>query len=164
MTYDDPFSIVFKSLWDCVENNQHVTSLVRLKNRVRLDQDTRPIKPTVQDADLPELTLFPDGGTVSLRATSSGTKIIKRFAWMVATGQTLVTERILPVEFALIRAMADWPTKIGAATWNDKPFVKRVDMTDVVEGESDPERNRGIKGWSALLTIEIEMVFQTGDL
>lgn len=83
---------------------------------------------------------------------------------MITTGQTLVTERILPVEFALIRAMKDWPTTIGQATWAGQQFVKRVDMTDIIEGESDPERNRGIKGWSALMTVEIEMIFQTGDL
>jgi len=164
MTYDDPLSIVFKSLWNCAEASEHVTELVRLKNRIRLDQNNDPIKRTVTDADLPELTLLTDGGNVGLQVTSSGTKITKNFAWMIATGQTLVCERILPVEFALVRAMKNWPEHVAQETWNGKRFVNVVRMNDITEGESDPERNRGIKGWSALMNIEVEMTFQTGDL
>ena len=164
MTYDDPFSLVYKSIWDCVNGNEHVTSLVKPKNKIRLDLEQHPIKPNVSDSDLPEILLIPDGASVNIRATSSGTKVTRRFAWVITTGQTLLCERILPVEFALIRAMKSWPDTIAQATWNNKRFITRVDLGEVAEGESDAERNRGIRGWSALMNIQVEMIFQTEDL
>lgn len=165
MEYNDPFSIVYKSIWDCAESSEHVTSLVKLRNRIRLDQANQfPTKPTVSDTDLPELALMLNGGIFKLNATSSSTHMTKNFAWMITTGQTIVNQRILPVEFALARAMKNWHTQIANATWNGKQFIHRVVLGDISEGVSDPERNRGLTGWSALITISVEMTFQTGDL
>jgi len=158
---------VYSKLWDLafVESNA-LSTLVRPGNRIRYDTNNRdPIKENVSDADLPELILTSGGsGPPRLHATSSGSMCTRKYSWLITTGDFRVSYRLYPVEFALFAAMSNWKAHLGALTWNSKSFAKRMDVVDVTNGLSDPDRNRGIRGWSAIWTCEIEMHFTTEDL
>lgn len=161
----DPFTLVYSALWDMLEANAEFADMVKVGNRIRFDIEKRGVlKPDVSTADLPEVILTTFGGSLNLIDTSSSSKVTRFYQIVISTGDLRLAEYLNPLEWAIFRAMVGWRTTLGALRWKDKSFVKRANVTTGSEGESDPERNRGIKGWSALWTIEVEMHFATADL
>lgn len=162
----DPFSLVFNALWELAEGSSVLTSLVKPGNRPHLDDDryTAGVKNEVNTADLPELILLPVSANGNIRNTSSSTMITRQYTWVISTGDSRPNFRLHPVEFALYAEMANWPLVINALLWNGYKFATMTNVVNAEQGESDPERNRGIKGWSALWTIEVRMDFRTADL
>jgi hypothetical protein len=149
-----------------LEARADFVGLVREGNRIRFDSssDRSPIKGNVSTADLPEVILTSVGGTLNLIDTSSTSKVTRIYQFIISTGDLRLSEYLLPVEWAIFRAMANWRTELTALEWNGRRFVKHLRVTTGSEGESNPELNRGIKGWSALWTIEVDMHFVTNDL
>jgi len=150
-----PFDLVYTAMFDSiVENTDHH---VRQGNYIRLDTDKRDVmKPRVQVADLPEIILAPVGGSANLHASSNTVSVIKQWAWMISTGDYRIGI-LHQVEWEILEAMTK--CNLYALTYKNMPFVKRVDITDMATGASDPERNRNITGWSSLWTVEVEMHF-----
>jgi len=163
---NNPFSLVFSELWNMLEAKETFKDLVKEGNRIRYDkQEKRDIlKSSVATADLPEVVLSIEGMTPSLFRSSSQSDCVCRYAWMISTGDLRVIERIHPVDFAIFAAMTGWQEKLGALEWNEKTFVKRATISDVTHGQSIPEMNRGIKGWSSIWAVDVLMVFATKDL
>lgn len=163
----DPFSLVYRALWDLAASQESFTSLVSLRSRISFgdNENHTPLKNVIASADLPEVILAPTGGICNLHSTTSSSMITKRFMWLISTGDYRIDAGCLfPVEFALIRAMCNWKSALTSLTWAGARFVKRCDMLEVSEGDSDPERNRGLKGWSAMWACEVEMHFSTALL
>lgn len=161
----DPFTLVYDALWDLAEASVAVTSLVRVGNRVKLDSvaPTAGLKKEVSQADLPEIVLALTSSTGNIRGTSSSSSVIRQYQWALSTGD-MDPRTLLALEFALYAALADWPTVLSTLTWQGLGFVKRANIVSAEHGESDPERNRGVRGWSGLWTLDVEMHFRTGDL
>jgi hypothetical protein len=162
----DPFTLVFNRLWEIVEAHPDAASVIKPGNRIKLNEQTKrePTKPFVQVADLPELMLVTEGGNLNLHSTSSSTKIVRRYSWLLSTGDARVNYLLYPVEWLLVEAFSKWTTELTSLTYKDKHFVKRFDILDVSEGWKRADENRNIKGWSAIWKCEIEMHFATNDL
>ncbi len=162
----NPFIQTYDALWALAEESDLLTSLVKVGNRIKLNKvrPGSPIKDEVSQADLPELVLVATSGQPNLRSTSSSSMTIRSYDWLVSTGDMSVSNKLLPVEWALFCAMANWPAILGALTWQGKSFIKRANFTGVSTGFSDPERNRGIAGWSSIWSVEVEMHFSTSDM
>lgn len=162
----NPFTDVYDALWTLAESSQLLTSLVKIGNRIKLNSPTdySKIKDEVSRADLPELMLISSGSSANLRNSSSSSMITRQYEWLISTGNINVIGGLLQTEWALFCAMADWPATLNALTWNNAAFVKRCNIISMSAGISDPERNRGIEGWSAIWGIEVEMHFRTSDL
>lgn len=162
----DPFTKTFNALWDLAEASQTLCDLVKLKNRIKFNptKDAMIIKDEVSEADTPELILVTTDGSGNLLNTTSTSMAVLRFDWMISTATLSVTQKLLPVEFALFAAMVEWPTVLTALTWNSVGFVKRVNFTSRTSGIDDATKNRGIRGWSSVWSIEVEMWFSTQQL
>ncbi len=167
MSGKNPFSLVYTALWTLAEAEPELTSLVALKNRIRYDvtDDRDPEKRTNTDADLPELVLTATGMSGNLWNTSTTSMVIKRYSWIISTGDFRITERLLPVEWALFKAMHGWKNILSTLVWQDMHFVKRVNLLDIQEGILRPEERRdGPRGWACVWEIEVEMHFNIGSL
>lgn len=156
----------YNALWALAEESTLLTSLVKPGNRVKFNRQTRssPVKDEVSDSDLPELTLVVTQLSGKLRNTSSTSMALVQYEWLIATGDPSVVRNVLPVMWAIFAAMAPWPSTAFALTWREKTFVKRLDMLEANLGLTDPDRNRGIDGWSAIWSSEVEMHFATTDV
>lgn len=162
----DPFTLAYRALWSMMSERSDFADLVRIGNRIDFanDANRNPVKQVAAAADLPEIILVPAGCSVNIHNTSSSSRVIRRYTWLMSTGDARVSHLLFPVEWAVLRGMTNWKTVMGALEWRDKRFVKRCDVISVTEGDSDPARNRGIKGWSAAWACEVEMHFDTSDL
>ena len=156
----NPFSIAYNGLWQLAEDDMGLRALVRSENRIKFDS-FNPIKQNIADADVPELILVPAGGDPNLINTSDTTKIVKRYNWLLSTGSNQQGQ-FFDIEWALTRAMLRWPDL--TLLWKNKSFVKSVKIVSITEGLSDAERNRGINGWSGILSMSLEMHFSTLEI
>lgn len=162
----NPLQLVYSALRTLPEGHPRFRELVRVGNRIGFDdQDDRdPLKSVVADADLPEAVLEVQTAMVKMHSTSSTSSMTQQFAWLISTGDQRVTDRLLEVEWTIFVGMLDWQRVLGALRWHGKSFCKRTDIVSCSAGLSDPARNRGIKGWSAIWRCEVEMHFATKDL
>ncbi len=164
---ETPFNMVFNRLWEMAETSVPLAELVRVGNRIKFNQDTNrdPIKQNVNNADLPELTLVMTGGAdPNLHFNSCASAISRTFSWALATGDFRYTYLLGPVEFAIMSAMANWQTELSGLTWRGELFVKDCNITDLSTGFTNQESNRGIKGWSAVWSCVVKMMFTTQKL
>lgn len=162
----DPFSQVYDALFGLVANDPRITALVRPGNLITYGQlrNANPDKENYSVADLPTLHLISSTASVNLFDTSSTSKVIKRYSWVGATGDFRI-HSLHSVEFALLCALANWKKYLGLLRWPetaDKSFVKALRTGDFATTLGDGER--GIRGWSTVLNIEIELHFTTQHL
>lgn len=158
---------MFAALWGMAEASVPLAAAVRLGNRIKFnyEKDKDPIKREISEADTPELILISTSSGGNLGETSSTSRLTRQYDWIMATGDLSITNKLLPLEWVLFCAMAKWPTTLAALQWPAGwPFVKRMNLTNVQSGMSDPDRNRGILGWSSVWSIEVEMHFRTSDM
>lgn len=161
----DPLTQVYEALFDLPWRRTTLCTLVRPGNRASFVGSSRePLKPTVGAADLPELRLVPRQATPHVQRTSSSTWWTIRFEYGIATGEQQLHLALFPIEWELLRAMADWATALQSLTWKTHPFVVVCHPLAVNEGMNDQDYNRGVTGWVAIWSCEVEMQFRTADL
>ena len=163
----DPFSLVFDKLWELAEVSQPLMRLVSPGNLIKFNkaQDRDPLKQQILTADLPELVLTGVGSTeANLLESSCSSKIVRQYSFILSTGDYRITSFLLPVQFALFCALADYQAVLCPLQWKSKTFITQANWVSLSEGMSNPELNRGIKGWSSLWTCMVEMHFSTADL
>lgn len=161
----DPFTQVYNALYELPWARAEMCKLVERGNRVTFSgRDRSPLKDQVNVSDLPELRLIPTGSTPHIQRTSSTSTWILRFEWQLATGDQRVNKFLYPVEFELLRAMANWIPTLQALTWKDKKFAWGAPVTEARTGVTETDINRGIRGWVALWTCEVRLALTTADL
>ena len=164
----DPFSLVYDTLWLALEDNTVFSSLVKDGNRVKLSgiDVGDPFKHEVSEGDLPEVRIIAVESDIHLNQTSSSSRVTKTFEVGIATGELRITSQkaILPVEWEIIRALADWETLLAELLWNKRKFVTNTRLITSQYGTSDTDLNRGIKGWTALMAMQVEMWFVTSEV
>lgn len=165
----NPFQLVYDALWQMLAERADLADLVKVGNRIDFGRPETPdpFKRTIAAADLPEVILVPAGMDANLFSTSSSSNCVRRYQWLLSTGDLRIHEGLHPVEWAIFCGMADWQTKLTSLEWpanSGRHFVKLADIDTVTEGKSDHEKNRGIAGWSAVWTCSVHMYFSTADL
>ncbi len=167
LTFVNPYTMVHDALWTLALRHPDFAELVKPGNRVDYggDTDRDPIKQVVADADLPEVALISEGITsANVHNTNTTTEVVRRYSFTVVTGDNRLRYRLYRVEWFLTCALSGWQEVFGALQWHGVPFVKYANVIGVNEGMSDSQRNRGIKGWSALWSCEVKLLFNTAHL
>lgn len=162
----DPLSKLHNAIWDLFEGSPEFVAMFKPGNRIKFNSptDTNPVKQTVATADTPEFAVVPQGITPNLFDTSSSTKVVARYQLIVNTGDWRVNEISNIANWIILCNLAKWRDTLTALTWKGKPYVKVVRVLDLQQGETDAQRNRGIRGWATVWQCEIEMHFRTLDL
>lgn len=162
----NPFQMVMTELWQLPQQHPTFRQLVRVGNRIRYDGTDYgdPHKKEIQSADTPEVVLTSETASVKMHATSSTSSVTRQYSWLIASGDFRINEVLLQVEWALFVGMLKWKEIISPLEYRGQRFAKRMDVVSVVGGQSDAQRNRGIKGWSAIWRCEVEMHFKTAEL
>lgn len=162
----DPFTMVYSALWDCLLAQKDFARLVPVGNRIRFDNDSAadPIKLQIAVADTPEIMLISQNIEANLYDTSSSSKITRQYSWQISTGDFRASMLLYPVEWTIFVGMLAWKDKLAALKYCGKSFCKNANIVTGVNGYSDPNANRGIVGWSALWTCQVDLYFDTDDL
>lgn len=145
---EDPFTTVYNRLWDLLENNGELASLVKIGNRIKSTKDAA--KKTYSNADLPELRIEPSGGKCEIKKTNTTMPITQNFSVVCTAGDLRVHKSFLPVKWALLNALTDTTGNLGLS------FVRHIALTDVVDGAN----NERFPGWNTAFEINVEMWFK----
>lgn len=159
----NPLEIIHDAAWTAAVADTELATLVKPGNRIKFDERSST-KTQIQDGDLPELILIPRSGVGNFTQTSSNVGFDITYDWLISTGDYRVNYRVYPVTWSLFRAMAAFQVTAPALAYKTRKFVTGISFQNVNIGESDPERNRGIKGFSAVFTFVIKMSFVKGQL
>jgi len=166
----DPITQVHRALrLALVLNDAEVAKLVKVGNCPDLTSLTLkdPIKQAgaVQDADLPELIISPVGGTAQLCFTNVDQVVTKRFSFRVATGHITTHEKLYPVEWALYRSFARFYRSSGGTFNPPLTFGTAIRLVgEHSNSMSAIEEDKGIIGWTSLMTVEVRMTFTDATL
>ena len=162
----NPFTLVYDALWSMVEAHPQFLHDVKVGNRIKFNSDVSrdPMKDAIALGDLPEVVLISENGQANMYNTSSTSMITRSYAWLVSTGDFRLTKILSEVEWQIFCAMHGWPEKLASLQWAGKNFVKKASIVSTSSGYSDPERNRGIIGWSAVWRCDVDMYFNFTDL
>ena len=162
----NPFTMVYSELWAMLMANPRFIRDVNQRNMIRFDLsgDRDPLKDPVQVADLPEVALRAATATANVQETSSSSKVVQTYEILISSGDYRYTEILAQIEWYIWVSLIGWKSRLSALKWHDKTFCKRLNVTSVRQGLSDPTANRNIVGWSAVWAAEVEMHFTTQDL
>lgn len=153
---DDPFTQVLDALWNALVAWPAFADLVRPGNRLELPEDAEnPYKPTVNNADLPEVFIEPSGGAAALAFTSSNFQPVQNYVLYGATGK-MSPRLYLKLKWAVICALAKANQETHPFGFK---FVQSIAITDGSEVIDDQDANRNEAGWSGRITIQVTFNF-----
>jgi len=156
---NDPFTQVLERLWELLEGHAPLAAMVRPGNRIKLTGDGGdPYKQDLQHADRPELVIEPGRGEVRLAATSTSTTAAQDFDLRLATGSLHVAGELFPITWEIVKALAAAGEALGL------DFVRNVRLIALADSRTDAGANRGVRGWSTVLTVRVEMWFARAEL
>ena len=159
----NPFLLVYDKIFDLLFDggSNPLADLVKVKNRVSfgsLAEQSRNIKKdNVASADMPELIVVDEGGSLNLHANSSGGQYMQSIGIYISTGDYRYSILASLINWYVWCNLIKWRTELTGLTWNGTPFVKNINIIPVQIGESNPERNRGINGWNVIWRLQIEL-------
>lgn len=165
MVEEDPLSIVYDGVWELVDNFAPFKDQFRPGNIIRLNDPNNPdpLKNNIQTADLPEVILVFSGGSGNTHSTSSQSQMGQQFDFLISTGQKRVG-LTSALKWHAFQCVYHWRESLAGLTYRGETFVTSLDWLGVLEGMSDPQNNRGILGWSSVVSIKCEMTFSRNQM
>jgi len=162
----DPFTAVYNELWAILLDSENFN--VKRGNLINYIGKRDPEKDEVATEDLPEVRLSPNGIIPHIQNTSSSSRLTVRYSIEVRSGDKRLDESHYPLIWAVYKAMRPWATRLRALTCaeNDNgTFVITGRPVDTIqEGMERGEVSRGIAGWFAIWSIEVDMWFKSSAL
>lgn len=162
----NPFTLIHDKIWEVLEADAQFAALVKVGNRVKYNSstDADPIKQSVVTDDMPEVAVTFNGNIANIHETSSSSKFIITFQLIINTGDFRANEKLLAILWVIYKNIITWRTQFATLEFSGERFLKRVDCKTVAAGQSDPNRNRSIKGWTAVCDLEFEVHLTTSNI
>lgn len=160
---DDPYSLVMAELWAVLEADDKFSLYVKPGNRIRyVNGSPDPEKETVSTADTPEVRIIPVSSEPGRIASSSSYSDRMTFEIQWASGDQRADYQHLKLRWLIFRAFMRenrMLARVKALTYNGNKFVQNVFLESITDGVSQQDLNRGIKGWSGIMAVSVEMIF-----
>lgn len=157
---DDPLTLTYAYLWKLVEGFPEWSDMVRVGNRMYLDGTSRdPMKDVVKAADLPMVTLMPTDSENNLHSNSSSAILTQNFTIGIYSGEQRVNTVYFPLKWYTVQALAQFRATMQSVTWNDYPFIQKLEVPSSTDSLSEIDTAGNIISWDSLLTISVEMRF-----
>ena len=164
-TPNDPFTLAMLGLWEQVVNaHDPLTELVKPGNQIMRIGKERSVKFKRQDADTPELDLFPVGiDEPVLFGSSTSVRWTQIFEFAIFAGARDLSAAYHQVKWELLRALAIAGIKSQSSI--DQQFnlgfdwILKIDIVSHADEPDDPARARNRQGWVGLLDVGVLMNF-----
>lgn len=162
----DPYTLVHDGLWAVLEANTDFTTLVPELNRIKFSGTNRsPIKDKIATADTPDVRISMRVLTIREGGASNGEFDRVQFNIELATGDQRLTARAFPIVWAIRQALFAGDATLAAIEFNSKTnWISCAQPGNVDFGIANDAENRGIVGWAAIASVEIQLFFSKADL
>ncbi len=157
----NPLTGTFQALWDALKASPSFCQLVPPGNRLEHPVAFEPAAPdTLSQSTTPYVAIVLSDFNLNPRATSSSTLPELQFEISITTS-TQRAGPALDVIWAIITAMFAWHKTITATTSLTFPYIRCARLTS---SKQKIEADRGVKGWLAVMRVEIGLNLKTTDL
>lgn len=157
MASDNPFQIVYDSLWTMMEADERFE--IKVGNKIKFNDNKREIyKSQHTTSDYPEVILVPESGVGNISSTSSTSFVAKRYTWIISAGDYRYNE-ISYIEWALTAGLLSWQYTMKTLLWEEHEFVKMVNIVDTNLELVERARSQNIKGLISFFTVRVDMHF-----
>lgn len=169
-TSTDPFSIFEDTLWFALESYAPLAALVKIGNRIKLTgTKDDPYEGSSSSGDFPELQVWPAGANVSPGAVprSSSTYFWhQRYSIGITTDKirTNLPASINPLKWNVLRAIARAEYSLIKPAVPFVSWIKPGDFRDQVQDVNPTGQERGVRGWKAVLDLEVEFQFSLTEI
>ncbi len=161
----DPYTTLINAVWDVLIASPWVAELVPPGNRVDWAGTARvPVKDAAITADYPELRVHVASVDSHLRHTSTSSTEVVTLTVEVATGDQRQHKWLLPLRWAVWRAMSDAFTALRGCEWEGEPFVVELTPRATQAAIDQATVNRSIRGWSAVWAADVLVQYSTAAL
>jgi hypothetical protein len=167
-TGDDPFTLVYEAIWFMLLQNPHFEEGVKEGNRITfVPAVNRNLNKKFVDSklstDYPEVRVVVEGATPAIVHDSSSTKITRAFGIIVSTNDVRLNEGLFPIEWEVVKAMANWRSNLSQLEWQGEKFIKRLvalptSTSMSITGDGYPN------GWASVWRVSVDMYFSTAQL
>lgn len=156
---DDPFTKVYRALWDMLEESPLFVSLVPEGCRIKLASGTHRLamKDTFSERDTPEVRIIQSGITPLQETTSCSSMYRQRYEIQVFSGGITYHPKHNPVKWAVLNALHRWRDVLAILTYNGERFVH---LSRPVDATEYPTVEREILGWESVWAVEVHMHFR----
>ena len=157
----NPYDALLETFWQVLESDTDFCSVVPSGNRIKfMGADREPVKRDISEADIPEVRVIVTGSAPHPKRTSSSHSDTVTLEIQVSSGDQRFSAMHNPLRWILFRALRNIEDELRRRCfWNGENPVKLAKPTQVRDGVSQSDLDRGIKGWSAMWTCEIELWF-----
>lgn len=164
---DDPFTLVYNSIWNLLLARPAFVESVKEKNRISFVNDGGGTQFTKDfnklAADFPEVQIVVETASPHTNNTSSSSMIRRTYAIMVSTDGATLNPGLFPVEWEIYQAMAGWRTSVTALEYLGERFVKAIRLQQVTTGYTIGNA-QVVKGWASAWRAEVDMHFSNVNL
>lgn len=149
---DDPFTEVLKKIWDLLEGNSDIATMVTVGNRLKLwdgNLDPEVINPETEltETDLPMIIIEPAGSVMNPINTSTDGKVEQVYRIRMVAGNLLINAIYFPLKWAVFKALSNIDGLLSLT------YVRGILVEDGID-----ERNLiGHPGWSLGIDIRVTM-------
>ena len=156
----DPFTLIHDALFGIVRDSKAVQLAVTnyKKNLVGGNESRLPRLDTVRASDLPEIYMTTTGLEGQVSFSSATVDFMRSFEFRITTGDQRPNKFLYPVEFSMLCALteANFGQVLRQLEWYGQKYVTDVELVGIEEG-MESEDNRGVKGYSALFSIDARL-------
>lgn len=165
----DPFTLLVNEIAKVLEGSKAVKlAMGNARKNIRAYNKMRGTEnlDVTAESDVPEILIEASGGPTNINLASNLASFDMGFTLFINSGDQRVNQVMLPVLWSIWATLADGinNSTILSLTWQNRPFVKKYEFQNVAVGKSNPDLNRGIKGWTAICSLMFHMMFQKSDL
>lgn len=155
----DPYSVLYRRLWELLEAEQQFRDLIPEENRIKFaPYATR--KRRGHTADLPEARIVPTGSVPRPRLDSHHYGDNVTWAVQIATGTAFLTPQFFALRWACLRAFADaYEALRGSVLFDRRPIIVRVEPQAVTDQFGIADEDRVKPGWLSAWAMTTELAF-----
>ena len=161
---ENPLIQIHNAFWTMLEAHEPFTQLIPEGNRIKYSGKVgMKDKDEISNADLPEVRVACVETSPHLQRTSNSSTLVKIFEVLISTGDWRINT-LATLEWEILRALSKWSDSLSALTWRGARFVQLAKPTGMKRSVIEHGQNRGLQGWSAVWSCEVNLVFKTLDL
>ncbi len=159
LAHRDPYSTLIDALWMLLDESAEFCALVPPGNRIRFTgRDREPIKEEIGSGDLPEVRLSISSTAPHPFRTSSSHSDTVTVTLEVSSGDQRLDAYHLPLYWVVYKALANVEKRLRERVkWEGQNIVRLAKPVSVSHGVSQADLNRGIIGWAAIWSLEVEL-------
>lgn len=163
MTKLNPLDIAYDGLIAALFKAPSVRAAIKEGNRIIYDSLNNPAKQNITSADVPELLIYGNGLSGTLHFNADSCKLTTTYLLQISSG-SFNSRDVHNLMLSCIVALLNWKKTIHSLTYEGKTFIKDVRINPSPIGTSNADANRQVRGWAALIGIELDLYLNSQSL